>query len=60
MTSAQTALPRGIRETGTPMSPTNEALLFARHIDGDLAAREALVRRFMPLARSLARRYDRS
>ena len=60
MTSAQTALPSGIRETGTPMSPTNEALLFARHIDGDQAAREALVRRFMPLARSLARRYDRS
>jgi len=27
---------------------------------GDRAAREALVRRFMPLARSLARRYDRS
>jgi RNA polymerase sigma-B factor len=27
---------------------------------GDGAAREALVRRFMPLARSLARRYDRS
>jgi RNA polymerase sigma-B factor len=28
--------------------------------DGDQAAREALVRRFMPLARSLARRYGRS
>jgi RNA polymerase sigma-B factor len=27
---------------------------------GDQAAREALVRRFMPLTRSLARRYDRS
>ncbi|HWX75118.1 MAG TPA: sigma-70 family RNA polymerase sigma factor, partial [Solirubrobacteraceae bacterium] len=27
---------------------------------GDEQAREALVRRFMPLARSLARRYDRS
>ena len=26
----------------------------------DLSAREALVRRFMPLTRSLARRYDRS
>jgi RNA polymerase sigma-B factor len=60
MTPAKTALPTAPRETGTPMSPTNEALLFARHIDGDQAAREALVRRFMPLARSLARRYDRS
>jgi len=33
---------------------------FARHGAGDRAAREALVQRFMPLARSLARRYDRS
>jgi RNA polymerase sigma-B factor len=60
MTPAKTALPTAPRETGTPMSPTSEALLFARHVDGDQAAREALVRRFMPLARSLARRYDRS
>jgi RNA polymerase sigma-B factor len=38
---------------------TNE--LFARwQRDGDRAAQEALVRRFMPLARSLARRYGRS
>jgi RNA polymerase sigma-B factor len=34
--------------------------LFLRCQQGDVAAREALVRRFMPLARSLARRYDRS
>jgi RNA polymerase sigma-B factor len=35
--------------------------LFARwQQDGDQVAREALVERFMPLARSLARRYDRS
>jgi RNA polymerase sigma-B factor len=42
------------------MSPSSEARLFERHVAGDQAAREALVRRFMPLARSLARRYDRS
>ena len=35
--------------------------LFERwHRDGDTIAREALVRRFMPLARRLARRYERS
>src|SRR6185312_8603685 len=35
--------------------------LFARwHKHDDREAREALVARFMPLARSLARRYDRS
>src|ERR1700719_315168 len=38
-----------------------ERQLFARwHQRADPGAREALVRRFMPLARSLARRYDRS
>ncbi|HEV2974505.1 MAG TPA: SigB/SigF/SigG family RNA polymerase sigma factor [Solirubrobacteraceae bacterium] len=37
-----------------------EAQLFARHRQGDRAARDELVQRFMPLARSLARRYDRS
>src|SRR5947209_16922318 len=37
------------------------AELFERwHRDGDPVAREALVRRFMPLARRLARRYERS
>ncbi|HTB70858.1 MAG TPA: SigB/SigF/SigG family RNA polymerase sigma factor [Solirubrobacteraceae bacterium] len=37
-----------------------EERLFARHQQGDRVAREELVQRFMPLARSLARRYDRS
>jgi RNA polymerase sigma-B factor len=45
--------------TASSAAETNE--LFARwQQDGDTAAREALVRRFMPLARSLARRYGRS
>jgi RNA polymerase sigma-B factor len=54
------ASPTATREPGMPAGPTREAQLFARHIEGDQSAREALVRRFMPLARSLARRYDRS
>jgi RNA polymerase sigma-B factor len=51
-----------------PATPKSGALrgaeeqqLFSRwHDQGDREAREALVSRFMPLARSLARRYDRS
>ena len=39
---------------------SEEQQLFARHQQGDRLAREELVRRFIPLARSLARRYDRS
>jgi len=39
---------------------SEEQQLFARHQQGDRLAREELVRRFMSLARSLARRYDRS
>ncbi len=34
-------------------------LLERYHLEGDLAAREALVERFLPLARQLARRYQR-
>lgn len=60
MTPTQTAPPTARREPGTTMSPVSEAQLFARLTEGDQSAREALVRRFMPLARSLARRYDRS
>jgi RNA polymerase sigma-B factor len=45
----------------TPNVAENTNELFARwQSDGDRAAREALVRRFMPLTRSLARRYGRS
>jgi RNA polymerase sigma-B factor len=39
----------------------DQARLFERwQRDGDAVARESLVRQFMPLTRSLARRYDRS
>jgi RNA polymerase sigma-B factor len=45
----------------TSSSSSDTLDLFARwQQGGDHAAREALVRRFMPLARSLARRYGRS
>jgi RNA polymerase sigma-B factor len=60
MTPIETALPAGTREPGAGAGPLGEAQLFLRHSEGDQSAREALVRRFMPLARSLARRYDRS
>jgi RNA polymerase sigma-B factor len=44
-----------------PTSTEDPRELFIRwQSHGDTAAREALVRRFMPLARSLARRYGRS
>jgi RNA polymerase sigma-B factor len=44
-----------------PQSNDDSGELFARwQKDGDQTARETLVQRFMPLARSLARRYDRS
>jgi RNA polymerase sigma-B factor len=38
----------------------NDLALFARAADGDRSARAVLVERFMPLARSLARRYEHS
>jgi RNA polymerase sigma-B factor len=45
----------------TPGVARDDATLFVRwQQQGDEAAREALVRQYMPLARSLARRYGRS
>src|ERR1700710_594299 len=44
----------------SPISAVIAELFERWHRDGDIAAREALVRRFMPLARRLARRYERS
>ncbi len=44
----------------TPAEPSNEQLFERWQRRGDESAREELVRRFLPLARSLARRYGRS
>jgi RNA polymerase sigma-B factor len=60
MTVTDMALATAIGGPGVVSGASDESQLFVRHEQGDLAAREALVRRFMPLARSLARRYDRS
>jgi RNA polymerase sigma-B factor len=57
MGSAVAETPRSHALTG----PSEERFLFARWREqGDAGTKEALTRRFMPLARSLARRYDRS
>ena len=49
------------RTSVLPRAGDDSGELFARwQQEGEQAAREALVERFMPLARSLARRYDRS
>jgi RNA polymerase sigma-B factor len=58
MTSALITAPRSHVGPGTEDEVSR---LFVRwQQQGDQAAREALVRRFMPLVRNLARRYDRS
>jgi RNA polymerase sigma-B factor len=46
-------------ETHRSRSAEDHRLLTRYHRDGDQAAREALVERFLPLARHLARRYER-
>jgi RNA polymerase sigma-B factor len=59
MTSVATA-PRKRRSPADCM-PSDEASLFRRwKTDGDRLAREALIREYTPLSRSLARRYGRS
>jgi len=57
------------RQGGPPAYPSSEEraaradedrrLLIRYHREGDPAAREQLVERFLPLARQLARRYQR-
>jgi RNA polymerase sigma-B factor len=46
-------------EDRTARAREDRRLLERYHHDGDVAAREALVERFLPLARQLARRYQR-
>jgi RNA polymerase sigma-B factor len=60
MTVAEMAASTATRGSGVVPGASDEQQLFARHQQGERLAREELVRRFMPLARSLARRYDRS
>jgi RNA polymerase sigma-B factor len=60
MTVTEMAVSTATRTPRFVPGTTEEQQLFARHQQGDRLAREELVRRFMPLARSLARRYDRS
>ena len=54
MTSARDDAGRGAERT------SEDRELFLRHGAGDAAARELLVERFLPLARQLARRYQRA
>ena len=63
MTVATLAAPRTLRVdrrplcTGTDARETERQLLVRYHEEGDLAAREELCERFLPLARDLALRY---
>ena len=69
MTSAQTTMTSAQTTTATSMRPIPapgmrdadvSSLLHRWQAEGDRGAREALVERFMPLSRKLARRYIRS
>jgi RNA polymerase sigma-B factor len=53
-------VPRAALAGGLDPGPQRLEMLFRRSQDGDRAARETLVRQFLPLARKLARRYARS
>jgi RNA polymerase sigma-B factor len=58
ITSASTSRAAGLAPAGTQEHA--EELFRRWQVNGDTGAREALVEQYMPLARSLARRYDRS
>jgi len=60
MMSTTMARSTATRKPGFVPGGNKDLALFERQQAGDPTAREDLVRRFMPLARSLARRYDRS
>ena len=55
-----------VQQTGTTRAQRDDArarmdrMLFARRDRGDRGARDALIERFLPLARSIARRYETS
>jgi RNA polymerase sigma-B factor len=51
---------RPVEVDGAERAQIDRRLLMRYHRDGDLAAREELVRRLLPLARRMARRYRRS
>jgi len=55
-----TATPTAMRHTGSEASEDSRELLLRWQQHGDPLVRDQLIRRFMPLARSLARRYGRS
>lgn len=52
--------PAGPRGSGPERSREDRELFVRYHRDGDAQAREQLVERFLPLARQLARRYQRA
>ena len=54
-----TAHSPGLANEEAPRAASDRRLLARYHREGDLAAREELVSRFLPLARQLARRYQR-
>jgi RNA polymerase sigma-B factor len=58
--STITTTPQAAPRTAPATQEDTRELFLRWQRDGDAPARDALVRRFMPLARSLARRYGRS
>jgi RNA polymerase sigma-B factor len=55
-----TTTPESLQRTAPATQEDSPELFLRWQRDGDAAARDALVHRFMPLVRSLARRYGRS